>query len=146
MAAIPDRDGVAGNGRETPTGPVRCSCRWYYIGVATPQLQEQVNMTTKSKIQIVELSAATRDPVVCRRELCISRLQDQAKLLNDPDYVRIITRWSGKGAARKSTEKKLTVRPWWTRQLNGVSMRLSFCPGASGGRRRVDGGAARRHR
>ena len=89
-------------------------------------------MTTKTKIQIVELSAATRDPIVRRRELCISKLQDQAKLLNDPDYVRVITRWSGKGAERKATEKKLTVRPWWTLQLNGVSMRLRFLPGRQG--------------
>jgi hypothetical protein len=91
-----------------------------------------MNMTTKTKIQIVELSAATRDPVVRRRELCISKLQDQAKLLNDPDYVRILTRWSGKGAARKSREKKLTVRAWCAQQLNGVSMRLRFLPGRQG--------------
>jgi hypothetical protein len=91
-----------------------------------------MNMTTKSKIQIVELSAATRDPVVRRRQLCISRLQDQAKLIAEPNYVRIITRWSGKGDARKSTEKKLTVKPWWSQQLNGVSMRLRFLPGRQG--------------
>jgi hypothetical protein len=89
-------------------------------------------MTTKSKVQIVELSATTRDPVNRRRELCVSRLQDQAKLIADPNYVRIITRWSGKGAERKATEKQLTVRPWWTRQLNGVSMRLRFLPGRQG--------------
>jgi hypothetical protein len=89
-------------------------------------------MTTKTKIQIVELSAATRDPIVRRRELCISRLQDQAKLIADPNYVRILTRWSGKGAERKSTEKQLTVRSWWVQQLNGVSMRLRFLPGRQG--------------
>jgi hypothetical protein len=91
-----------------------------------------MNMTTKSKVQIVELSAATRDPIVRRRELCISKLQDQAKLIADPNYVRILTRWSGKGAERKSTEKQLTVRSWWVQQLNGVSMRLRFLPGRQG--------------
>ena len=89
-------------------------------------------MTTKSKVQIVELSAATRDPVVRRREQCVAKLQDQAKLIAEPNYVRIITRWSGKGDARKSTEKKLTVRPWWVQMLNGVSMRLRFLPGRQG--------------
>jgi hypothetical protein len=46
--------------------------------------------------------------------------------------VKVITRWKGKGANRKATEKKVAVRAWWTSMLNGVSMRLRFIPGRQG--------------
>jgi hypothetical protein len=88
-------------------------------------------MTTKTKIAIVKLSGK-KDPIVRRREQCIARLLDQAALLNDPTYTRTITRWSGKGAARKSTEKKIPVRSWAKQMLNGVEFRLRFLPDGQG--------------
>ena len=89
-------------------------------------------MTAKTKIAIVDLSTTKPDPIVRRRIQCISKLEDQQKLLADASYTRTIVRWKGKGAARKSTEKKLPVRAWWTQQLNGVSMRLRFIAGKQG--------------
>jgi len=85
-----------------------------------------------TKIAIVDLSTVKIDPTVRRRNQCVARLEDQQRLLADANYSKTITRWSGKGVNRKSTEKKLPVRPWWTQQLNGVSMRLRFISGKQG--------------
>lgn len=81
--------------------------------------------TTQTKIQIVKLSGKS-EPIVRRRAQCVARLADQAKLIADPTYARTVTRWTGKGAARKSTEKKYPVRSWAKQQLNGVEFRLRF--------------------
>jgi hypothetical protein len=59
-------------------------------------------------------------------------LNDQAALLADPSYTRMIVRWSGKGEARKSVEKKLPVRPWWSCVKDGVALRLRFISGSQG--------------
>jgi hypothetical protein len=90
--------------------------------------------TTKTaKIAIVELPASTRtDPVIRRRELCAEKLLDQKKLIENPDYVRVTQRYSGKGADRKATEKKTVVRPWWVQMMNGVALRLRFVSGRQG--------------
>jgi hypothetical protein len=85
-----------------------------------------------TKIAIVDLSTVKTDPTVRRRELCVARLIDQQKLLSDANYTRIITRWSGKGAERKSTEKHLPVRPWWSGVKDGVALRLRFVAGRQG--------------
>ena len=90
--------------------------------------------TTKTaKIAIVELPASTRtDPVIRRRELCAEKLLDQKKLIEDPNYVRVTQRYSGKGADRKAVERKTVVRPWWVQMLNGVAFRLRFVSGRQG--------------
>ena len=89
-------------------------------------------MNTKTKIAIVDLAATKTDPVLRRREQCVARLLDQQKLLADANYVKVTQRWKGKGAARKATEHRTVIRPWWAQQLNGVSMRLRFIPGRQG--------------
>jgi hypothetical protein len=89
-----------------------------------------MNMTT-AKIQIVKLSGK-QEPIVRRRAQCVARLNDQAALLADPSYQRVLVRWSGKGVNRKSTEKKLPERSWAKQQLNGVEFRLRFLPDGQG--------------
>ena len=86
---------------------------------------------TTTKIQIVKLSGK-QEPIVRRRAQCVARLNDQAALLADPSYQRVLVRWSGKGVNRKSTEKKLPVRSWAKQQLNGVEFRLRFLPDGQG--------------
>jgi hypothetical protein len=92
-----------------------------------------MNMTTQiAKIAIVDLSTVKADPTVRRRTQCVARLTDQLSLLNDANFTRVITRWSGKGENRKSTEKKITVRPWWSGAKDSVAFRLRFVSGRQG--------------
>jgi hypothetical protein len=93
---------------------------------------EYIMTTQTQKISIVDLTNTRADPIVRRRELCISRLRDQISLLNDANFTRVITRWSGKGENRKSSEKKIVVRPWWSGVKNGVAFRLRFVSGRQG--------------
>jgi hypothetical protein len=87
---------------------------------------------TTTKIAIVDLAATKSDPVLRRREQCVAKLLDQQKLLADPKNVKVTQRWKGKGAARKATDHRTVIRPWWTAMLNGVAMRLRFIPGRQG--------------
>jgi hypothetical protein len=88
--------------------------------------------TTKtSKIAIGPLPNM-RDPVIRRREQCISKLEDQVALLADANYVKVTQRYKGKGKDRVATEHRSIVRPWWSGVKDGVALRLRFIPGAQG--------------
>jgi len=54
-----------------------------------------------------------RDPIANRRAKLVSRLEEQRQLLQDPSYVRVTQRWTGKGDERRQVERKQPVRPWW---------------------------------
>jgi hypothetical protein len=90
-----------------------------------------MNATTQ-KVTIVDLSSVKPDPIVRRRTQCVARLTDQLSLLNDANFTRIIVRWSGKGENRKSTEKKIVIRPWWSGAKDSVAFRLRFVGGRQG--------------
>ena len=85
-------------------------------------------MTTKPTVKIVTLTN-TRDPVVRRREVCVEKLEDQKKLLNDSAYVRVTQR-NKKGSG--PVEHRQIVRPWWSGVTDGVQLRLRFMAGAQG--------------
>jgi hypothetical protein len=49
--------------------------------------------------------------VIRRRELCAEKLLDQKKLIEDPDYVRVTQRYSGRGEQIKSRELDAMITP-----------------------------------
>src|SRR3981189_2827580 len=73
------------------------------------------------------LPIRSHDPVANRRAKLVSRLEEQRQLLQDPSYVRVIQRWTGKGDERRQVEKKQQVRPWGRADCRGkVGMCLYY--------------------
>jgi hypothetical protein len=70
-------------------------------------------MSFLKSLTLTNLPVRSNDPVANRRAKLVSRLEEQRQLLQDPSYVRVIQRWTGKGDERRQVEKKQQVRPWW---------------------------------
>jgi hypothetical protein len=76
-------------------------------------------MSFLKSITLTNLPVRGHDPVANRRAKLVSRLEEQRQLLQDPSYVRVIQRWTGKGEERRQVEKKQHVRPWWRADSGG---------------------------
>jgi hypothetical protein len=62
----------------------------------------------------------TSDPLMIKRERMIARLEDQKKLLADPNYVRTVKRWERKeGGEKVLVERSLRMSKWWQADGNG---------------------------
>lgn len=60
------------------------------------------------------------DPLIIKRERMITRLEDQKKLLADPNYVRTVKRWERKDSGEKVlVERPLRTSKWWQPDGNG---------------------------
>jgi hypothetical protein len=70
-------------------------------------------MPILKSLTFTNLPDRSRDPVATRRAKLVSRLEEQRLLLQDPSYVRVTQRWTGKGDERRQVDKKQPVRPWW---------------------------------
>jgi Family of unknown function (DUF6641) len=81
----------------------------------------EIVMPILKSLTFTNLPDSSRDPVANRRAKLVSR---QRQLLQDPSYVRVVQRWTGKGDERRQVEKKQTVRPWWRA---GASGNVVFC-------------------
>jgi hypothetical protein len=75
-------------------------------------------MTLKS-LNFVPLPASLRSAVDIRRAKLIERLEEQKKLLADPNYVRSYKRWVKIDGTRSQVEKTQRVFPWWRPGPNG---------------------------
>src|SRR5262249_49088392 len=76
-------------------------------------------MPILKSLTFTNLPSRSHDPVANRRAKLVSRLEEQRQLLQDPSYVRVSQRWSGKGDERRQIEKKQSVRPWWRTDAAG---------------------------
>jgi hypothetical protein len=54
-----------------------------------------------------------------RRNSILKKLEDEAALAANPDYVRVQHRRTGKGDARRRVEKQTSVKPWWREDHSG---------------------------
>src|SRR5215470_11743746 len=70
-------------------------------------------MPILKSLTFTNLPDRSRDPVANRRAKLVARLEEQRQLLQDPSYVRVVQRWTGKGDQRQQVEKRQPVRPWW---------------------------------
>lgn len=60
------------------------------------------------------------DPLIIKRDRMIARLEDQKKLLADPNYVRTIKRWERKeGGEKVLLERPLRTTKWWQPDQSG---------------------------
>jgi hypothetical protein len=60
------------------------------------------------------------DPLIIKRERIIARLEDQKKLLADPNFLRTVKRWERKeGGEKVLIEKPLRTSKWWQLDSNG---------------------------
>lgn len=63
----------------------------------------------------------TSDPLMIKRERMIARLDDQKKLLADPNYVRTVKRWERReGGEKVLMERPLRTTKWWQPDGNGA--------------------------
>ena len=60
------------------------------------------------------------DPLIIKRERMITRLEDQKKLLADPNFVRTVKRWERKeGGEKVLVERPLRTSKWWQTDASG---------------------------
>lgn len=60
------------------------------------------------------------DPLIIKRERMIARLEDQKRLLADPNFVRTVKRWERKeGGEKVLVERPLRTSKWWQPDQNG---------------------------
>jgi hypothetical protein len=72
------------------------------------------------QMNFASMPARTNDPVMSRRSQLIARIEDQKRLIEDPAYVRVSHRFTGKGEARRQVEKQQRVKRWWRETPTGV--------------------------
>ncbi|MHC2423310.1 hypothetical protein ACVII1_006314 [Bradyrhizobium elkanii] len=84
-------------------------------------------MPILKSLSFTALPKAGNDPVQMRRAKFIARLEEQKLLLNDPNHVRTVQRWTKVEGERKATTKQQAVRPWWKTDTSGqVVMSVKF--------------------
>jgi hypothetical protein len=78
-------------------------------------------MTTALKsLTFTTLPKPSVNPTLDRRAKIIARLEEQKRLLADPNYMRTVRSWKQNEAGEKSfVEKKQRVLPWWATAPNG---------------------------
>jgi len=60
------------------------------------------------------------DPLIIKRDRMIARLEDQKKLLADPNFVRTVKRWERKeGGEKVLLERPLRTSKWWQPDQSG---------------------------
>jgi hypothetical protein len=74
------------------------------------------------------LPIRSHDSVANRRAKLVSRLEEQWHLIQNPSYVRVVQRWTGKGDERRQVEKKQPVRPWWRTDLGRQRRAVRLLP------------------
>jgi hypothetical protein len=72
-------------------------------------------------LKFTALPARGSDPVLNRRLQIVGRLEEQKKLIEDPNHVRTTTRWTGKGENRHQVTRTQRVKPWWRETQNGIA-------------------------
>jgi hypothetical protein len=75
-------------------------------------------MSLKS-LNFTVLPSSQRSPAEARRLKTIERLEEQKKLLADPNYVRTSNKWATINGQRQLVEKQRKVQPWWRTASNG---------------------------
>ncbi|UQR63497.1 hypothetical protein LRP30_43500 [Bradyrhizobium sp. C-145] len=84
-------------------------------------------MPILKSLSFTALPKAGNDPVQMRRTKFITKLEEQKLLLNDPNHVRTVQRWTKVNGERQATTKQQAVRPWWKTDASGqVVMAIKF--------------------
>jgi len=84
-------------------------------------------MPVLKSLSFTALPKIGNDPVQARRAKFVAKLEEQKLLLQDPNHVRTVQRWSKVNGERQATTKQQAVRPWWKTDPSGqVVMSVKF--------------------
>jgi hypothetical protein len=70
-------------------------------------------MPALKTLSFAPLPKTANDSVSLRRAKLISRLEEQQKLIHEPNLVRTIQRTVKENGEKRIVTKELRVRPWW---------------------------------
>ena len=79
-------------------------------------------MTALKSLNLTALPQIQADPVMDRRNRTIAHLEEQKRLLQEPNYTRTVKVWSEKDGQREQVEKKQRISPWWRVLPNGSAV------------------------
>ena len=86
-------------------------------------------MPVLKSLSFTTLPKSTNDPVQQFRAKFVARLEEQKLLLQDPNHVRTVQRWTKVNGERQATTKQQAIRPWWKTDPSGqVVMSIKFGP------------------
>jgi hypothetical protein len=84
-------------------------------------------MPVLKSLSFTALPKTGNDPVHARRAKFVAKLEEQKLLLQDPNHVRTVQRWTKVNGERQATTKQQAVRPWWKTDPSGqVVMSVKF--------------------
>jgi hypothetical protein len=84
-------------------------------------------MPVLKSLSFTALPKNGNDPVQARRAKFVSKLEEQKLLLEDPNHVRTVQRWTKVDGQRQAVTKQQAVRPWWkTDPVGQVVMSIKF--------------------
>src|SRR3954467_10453106 len=87
-----------------------------------PRRNKEDIMTALKSLNLTALPQIQADPVMDRRNRTIAHLEEQKRLLQDPNYTRTVKVWTEKDGQREQSEKKQRVSPWWRVLPNGSAV------------------------
>lgn len=76
-------------------------------------------MPVLKSLTFTAVPARSQDPSANRRAKLVARLEEQRLLFQNPAYVRVVQRWTGKGDERRQVEKQQRVKAWWRADAAG---------------------------
>ena len=76
-------------------------------------------MPVLKSLAFTALPQSIDDPVLHRRQKTVSRLEEQLRLLKDPNHVRTVQRMTVVDGEKRQTTKEQTLRPWWKEDASG---------------------------
>src|SRR6476659_2284650 len=77
------------------------------------------NMAVLKSLTFTALPQPGTNPTLDRRTRVIERLEEQKRLLNDPNYTRTVRTWVTKDGEKTAVDKHQRVSPWWRLAPNG---------------------------
>jgi len=79
-------------------------------------------MASLKSLTLTTLPQIQADPVMDRRNRTVAHLEEQKRLLQDPNYTRTVKVWTEWDGERQQVEKKQRVFPWWRILTNGSAV------------------------
>jgi hypothetical protein len=78
------------------------------------------DMQALKSLTFTALPKPSINPTLDRRAKIVARLEEQQRLLADPQYMRIVRSWAKDDSGQRTAiEKKQRVLPWWTSTPSG---------------------------
>lgn len=79
-------------------------------------------MPILKSLSFTQLSKTGSDPNQYRRSRFVEKLEEQKKLLEDPNYIRTTNRWVTVEGQRQIVARQQKVLPWWSTDANGQTV------------------------